>query len=125
MRFVLSTLIIPLACGQVPAEFRTPNFIVHADCPELAKLMGESAEACRQELAEQWLGKKQCAAWSLPCDLYVSLTMARISGFTEVSFADGKVSSQKVKIQGPLDRVIKGALPHELVHVLFAHHFGA
>jgi hypothetical protein len=124
MQLSLTSLIVGLACGQTPADYQTANFVIQAESPEVAKLVGESAESCRKDLVKQWLGKEP-AAWSGPCRIHVSLSMGRVGGFTDITFSKGLVRSQKVEVEGPLDRILKGPLPHELAHVLFAHHFGA
>jgi hypothetical protein len=125
MQLSLYSLLVVAACGQAPAEHRTASFVIYADSPAAAKLIGEFAETSRKELAEQWLGDQEAVTWTTPCHLHVSLNLARVGGFTEVSYAKGKVRVQKVEIEGPLDRVLTGLLPHELTHVLFANYFGA
>ncbi len=45
------------------------------------------------------------------------------SGATEFTFGSGGVSSQRMQIQGPLDRLIYSVLPHEITHTVFAYHF--
>jgi hypothetical protein len=124
MQINLPCVVLAMVCNQTPQEeFRTANFLVQADSAEVAKLVAESAEKCRQKLAKLWLGKEP-APWDVPCPIQVSLTMSRVGGFTNVAFSHGKVHSQTVNIEGPLDRILKGPLPHELAHVLLANKFG-
>jgi hypothetical protein len=124
MQFSLAPLVLAVVCGQTPqTNYRTTNFVIQADSIEVAQLIGEAAESCRKDLGKIWL-EKEPADWQSPCRLRVTLNMGRVAGVTDVSFSRGKVRSQKVEIEGPLDRVLKGPLPHELTHVLFAHHFG-
>ena len=42
---------------------------------------------------------------------------------TEFTFGYGGVTSQRMQIQGPLDRLIYSVLPHEITHTIFAYHF--
>jgi len=124
MHLSFSSFVVVALCGQTPTStYQTTNFVIYADAPEIAKLVGESAERSRKDLGKLWLGKEP-PAWAAPCRIRVSLNMGRVEGFTDLSFAEGKVRAQKIAILGPLDRVLKGLLPHELTHVLFAHHFG-
>jgi hypothetical protein len=124
MHISFSSLVVVALCGQTPvATYRTTNFVIHADTPEIAKLVGDSAERSRKDVGKLWLDKEP-AAWAAPCRIRVSLNMGRVEGFTDLSFCQGKVRDQKIAILGPLDRIMKGLLPHELTHVLFAHHFG-
>jgi hypothetical protein len=124
MHLSLPSILLALVCGETPqAHYRTPNFVVQADTPEVAKLVGESAERWRKNLAKLWLNKAQ-ADWSSPCRVRVCIDVGMIAGLTDVEFAEGRVRSHQIDLQGPLDRVLKGPLPHELTHVLFAHHFG-
>ena len=51
--------------------------------------------------------------------------MAHTAGRTDISFSRGEVCTQRIEVKGSLARIIRGALPHELTHVLFAHYFGA
>jgi hypothetical protein len=125
MQLTIPALLAALICGQSPqARHCTANFIVQADTAEVAKLVGESAESRRVELAKLWFGD-EAPVWASPCRIRVCVDVDRIAACTNIAFAGGKVRSQTVDLQGPLERVLKGPLPHELTHVLFAHHFGA
>jgi hypothetical protein len=119
------SLFVAMVCSQVPsANYRTTNFEVHADSAGLARAIGDSAERWRKDLGKRWLGR-DLPAWDFPCVIEFSHSMEWLEGLSDISFSDGKVASQKMWIKGPLERVISGPLPHELTHVLFAHHFGA
>ncbi|MBM3993918.1 MAG: hypothetical protein FJ303_07175 [Planctomycetes bacterium] len=112
-------LIAGLSMG---AEFRTPNFIVIAANPQVAQQIGQWAEHYRKEKATLWLGREM-PAWPQPCPLRVTVSMDGPSGATEFTFGSYGVTSQKMQIQGPLDRLIHSVLPHEVTHTVFAHHF--
>ena len=114
-------LVLATVCSM-GAEFRTTNFVVQAANPQLAQSFGQWAEHYRREKAIQWLGKEM-PPWPAPCPLRVTVTMDPPSGATEFTFGAGGVNSQRMQIQGPLDRLIYSVLPHEITHTVFAYHF--
>jgi hypothetical protein len=123
MHLALPSLFLALTVGQVPREcYQTANFVVHADSPAAAKRVGDAAETYRKDLAKLWLGK-ELSDWSAPCRIDFD-EADRAGGATEISYSEGKVLFHKVRVRGSLEGVVKGPLPHELTHVLFAHHFG-
>src|SRR5438270_9188167 len=124
MQTGLPSLLVALVCGQcTQANYQTTNFVVEAPTPAIAKLVAESAEGWRKDLAKLWL-EKELPDWPHPCQIDVAIELGTLSGRTDIGFAGGRVYYQKVEIKGPLERVLKGPLPHELTHVLFAYHFG-
>lgn len=109
--------------ASMGASARTPNFVVHAPTQEIAQKVGQWAEHYRREKAVQWLGQEM-PTWAQPCPLYVQVTEEGPSGATSFMFAPGGgVSSQKMEIQGPLERLINSVLPHEITHTVFAYYF--
>ena len=125
MQFGLPALLVSLACGQCPQpSYQTANFVVQADTIEVAKVVADAAERCRRDLAKAWL-ERDLPAWPSPCQIHVTVDLNGTAGRTDVSFCGGKVISQAIDVRGPLKRVLQGALPHELTHVLFAHYFSA
>jgi hypothetical protein len=104
------------------ADFRTTNFTVISADPQVCKLVGQWAEHYRKEKAIQWLGREM-PNWPEPCPLRVTVNMEGPSGETEFTFGYGGVSSQRMQIRGPLDRLIYSVLPHEVTHTIFAYHF--
>ncbi len=124
MNVALSSLLTVMVCSQTPADrHQTANFVVHAETPEVAKMVAEAAEAHRKDLATLWIGK-DLPAWSHRCRINVAVTMDAPQAFTDLSYSQGRVVAQKVEIKGALDEIVRGPLPHELTHVLFGHHFG-
>lgn len=123
MQLALPTLLAALAVGQNPrACYETTNFMVYADTAESAKRIGDAAENYRVQLAQLWLGRKM-DDFEHPCRIDVT-TAERPGGVTEITYGDRRVLFHRVNVQGSLDRVLKGPLPHELTHLLLAHHFG-
>jgi hypothetical protein len=106
------------------ASQRTTNFVVYAPTPQLAQSVGQWAEYYRKEKAILWLGKEM-PTWPQPCPLHVKVTMQAPGGATTFTFHErGGVSSQRMEIEGPVDRLIASVLPHEITHTVFAYHFG-
>jgi hypothetical protein len=114
-------LVLFAAVAARGAEYRTTNFVVEAPTEEAAKQLAETAEARRKELAEQWLGK-ELPPFAERCRIRASVT-DKPGGHTDVTYDDGKVLRREVVIDGPLDRLRDGVLPHELTHVVFAEYF--
>jgi hypothetical protein len=123
MRKRLAFLLVLTAVASMGAEFRTPNFVVISQDPQVCQSIGQWAEHYRKEKAIQWLGREM-PPWPKPCPLTVSVSMEGPSGETEFTFYPaGGVSSQRMQIRGPLDRLIYSVLPHEITHTVFAYHF--
>ena len=115
-------LLLVAAYFSMGAAFRTTNFVVHAQTPEIARQVGELAEQYRREKALEWLGQEM-PPWPQPCPLYVQVSMEGPSGATSFNFGPLGVLSMKMEIQGPLDRLLSSVLPHEVTHTVFAHYF--
>jgi hypothetical protein len=122
MRKRFALLLALTAVCSMGAEHRTANFIVVAANQEVCQKVGQWAEHYRKEKAMLWLGREM-PAWPQPCPLRVSITMDPPSGETEFTFGYSGVSSQRMQIRGPLDRMIYSVLPHEITHTVFAYHF--
>lgn len=121
-RRIAACLLIALAVLSMGAQYRTPNFIVSAQDPQVAKQVGDLAEVYRKEKAIMWLGQEM-PTWPQPCPLHVTVNMEGPSGATSFHFGQGRVLSIKMEIQGPLDRLLASVLPHEVTHTVFAMHF--
>ena len=121
-RFLGLVLVFVTAGTSLGASVRTPNFVVNAPTPQIAQQVGQYAEKYRREKALEWLGQEM-PPWPQPCPLYVQVTMDRPSGATSFMFGPQGVTSQKMEIQGPLDRLLNSVLPHEITHTVFAYYF--
>lgn len=122
MKKRLTLWLVVAALSSMGAEFRTANFVVSAANAEIAQNVGQWAEHYRREKAILWLGKEM-PTWPQPCPLRVTVSMDGPSGATEFTFGAGGVTSQRMQIQGPLERLIHSVLPHEITHTVFAYHF--
>jgi hypothetical protein len=124
MNHAVCSLVLLSATVAQAAPYRSANFIVEAPTPAVAETIGARAEELRKKLSTAWLGK-EFPAWSASCSLEVTVTEGGPFGRSSLTFdRNGQVVSQKIRVEGSLDRILSSVLPHELTHVLFAHHFG-
>jgi len=117
---ILAVGIFPLVSG---ASFRSANFAVEADTREIAERVALRAEACRTNIAKAWLGH-ELPNWSTPCPIRAKLTANEAGGLTSFGFHQGRVTDQRMTVEGRLDRILDSALPHEVTHTIFASYFG-
>ena len=117
-------LVLAAAFASLGAEYRTPagNFVVSAPTPEIAQQIGQYAEYYRKEKAMLWLGQEM-PQWPEPIPLRVTILRDGSSGATEFGFDRGYILSQRMHIEGPLDRLTASVLPHEITHTVFAYYF--
>ncbi|MBM4072123.1 MAG: hypothetical protein FJ271_24830 [Planctomycetes bacterium] len=115
-------IVLANAFLSLGASYRTTNFVVHAPTPQIAQQVGQWAEHYRKEKARLWIGQEM-PTWPQPCPLIVQVSMEGPSGATSFNFGPSGVMSQKMEIQGPLDRLIASVLPHEITHTVFAYYF--
>ena len=76
-------LVLAGAVASMGAAYRTPNFVVEAPTPEIAKEAGQYAEYYRKQKAIQWLGQEM-PQWPDPCPLRITITMNGSGGATLV-----------------------------------------
>lgn len=116
-------LLISLTIGSTGAQHVSPNFVVHAPTPEIARQVAEAAENSRRELATQWYGH-EISNWSEPCE--VSVTVGKnlgAGGATRFKFDRGEVYGWKMEVQGSLERILDSVIPHEVNHTILACYF--
>lgn len=108
--------------------FATNNFVVVAPDPTLARLIAEKAEKVRRDLAMTWLGR-ELSTWSSPCPIEVELSSSA-GGMTRFSFNsssdDNKATpgSWNCKMYGTPEVILNSVIPHEVLHMVLATHFG-
>jgi hypothetical protein len=115
-------LVLIASVSSMGAAYRSTNFIIEAPTEETAKQLAETAEAARKDLALKWLGK-ELPPFAEPCPIRVTLQDAAPGGATSIAFDRGQVLSRDMHVEGALERVRVGVLPHEITHVLFAEFF--
>src|SRR5205807_7755905 len=74
-------------------------------------------------IARAWLGH-ELSQWGAPCPLRVRVTAGEAGGLTSFGFHQGRVTDQRMTVEGRLDRILASALPHEVTHTIFAAYFG-
>ena len=105
------------------AGYRTANFTVDAPTPRLAKEIGDAAEYYRDQLAQEWLGKK-LPNWAKPCPIKARVAPnLGAGGATSFIFDRGDVFGWRMEIQGSRERILDSVVPHEVTHTIFASHF--
>jgi hypothetical protein len=113
--------LFPLLAG---ASFRSTNFAVEAPTREIAQRVALRAEECRTTIAKAWLGR-ELPNWAAACPVRVVITQGEAGGLTSFGFNQGRVTDQRMSVEGRLDRILASALPHEVTHTIFASYFGA
>ncbi len=103
------------------AQCRTRNFLVTAQGEANARELGKWAEIYRRELALVWLGR-ELPDWERPCPIKVTFRLSGHSGGGATNFGFGDWLEQDSSIEGPGDRLALDVLPHEITHMIFAHH---
>lgn len=122
-RFLLVPLLLCALAASLPAaEYRTPNFTVTAADPELARQVGDQAEACREKHAREWLGRT-LPKWSAPCPVTVRAGNIGNGGTTSFQFERGEVFGWSMIVQGTPDKIVETVIPHEVLHTILACHF--
>jgi hypothetical protein len=105
------------------AGYKTKNFTVSAPTPQLAKEIGDRAEACRRDLAIHWLGQ-ELPPWAKPCPIHAKVAPKMgAGGATSFVFDRGEVFGWKMNIQGSRERILDSVVPHEVTHTIFASYF--
>lgn len=118
----------PSAAAEPAASYKTANFIVTAPTAAAAREIADAAEAARAAAARRWFGKEP-AAWPRPCSIRVTLALGPTGGATSFDFARGaddqpEVAFAVMDLRGNLHQLLSSILPHEMTHLVFAHHFG-
>jgi hypothetical protein len=120
-------LLILVAAGPLAAQIRSPNFVVYAAEPAMARKVAAEAERFRKELAMLWLGR-ELPNWDQPCPIQVRIEM-HAGGETSFAFVRDQAGRSRpidwdMTIFGPPERILDSVLPHEVTHTIFATHYG-
>lgn len=125
-RIRTAALAVTLLWGAVchGATVRTTNFVITTPNPVIAQKAAQLAEQYRRQLAVDWLGR-ELPPWPQPCPvtMHVSNDLGP-GGATSFCFNNGRPFNWTMTIQGPPDRLLDSVLPHEVLHTIFASHFG-
>lgn len=114
-----------LSCQAASAaSVRTANFLVSAPSPRAAQEIAQMAEHYRSELAKSWLGR-ELPRWREICPIRATIRPdLGAGGATSFYFQNGEPRGWTMSIQGPHHRILDSVLPHEVLHTIFATHFG-
>lgn len=104
------------------ADFRTPNFLIMAPSPQLARAVGEAAEAFRRDLAIHWLGG-ELPPWPNPCPVRV-VAGEHLAAQGVTTYNRSPVRDFQMEVVGSPERILDSVLPHEVTHTVLATHFG-
>lgn len=115
-------LLLVAAALSLASSHATPNFLVTAPTPQIAKQVGEQAERYRREKALEWIGKEM-PTWGQRCPLKVKIMPGGAGGATTFAFHEGAILEQEMNVEGSLDRILDSVLPHEITHTVFAYHY--
>jgi hypothetical protein len=95
--------------------------LVEARTREMATQVAEAAEHQLKEQALTWLGKELPP---LKQTIHIQITGGEAPvGLTLFDFSRGDVHVRRMELEGPLDRIMKRVLPHEITHVVLNKHF--
>jgi len=122
---LLGGLLFLAAADQVHAAgHRTKNFVAIAPTPQLAKEVAETAEYFRKLHADEWLGR-ELPDWASPCPIQVRVSPhLGAGGATSFMFEGRTPYGWRMNIQGSRERLLDSVVPHEVLHTVFATHFG-
>lgn len=119
----MSLICVALFNGEArSADFRTRNFIVMAPTAELARSVGESAEAFRRDLAVYWLGG-ELPPWPTPCPIRV-IAGQNLAAQGVTTYNRAPVRDFQMEVVGSPQRILDSVLPHEVTHTILATYFG-
>lgn len=122
-RILKAALAAAVLLVSMGASYRTPNFIVQTQSPQLAEQFAKAAEQYRRDLAIAWLGET-IPDWSQPCVLTAQVgTNLGAGGATTFVFDRGEVFGWRMTIQGSHERILDSVLPHEITHMILACRF--
>ena len=119
---MLSLIFIALTASPGNA-YRSENFTVTSPTPVIAEAVAEKAESLRKSIAKDWLGNK-LPRWNEPCAITVKVNQQPVQGSTTFTFGKDKILKQTMTMSGSLDDMLNIELPHEMGHIILAHHLG-
>lgn len=119
---LLVALAVSWASAADAASHRTRFFLATAPTLELATQVAEAAERYRSELAIEWLGH-ELPDWQDICPITVT-PKGGAGGETRFEFDRGRPGKWRMIVQGSPERILDSVVPHEVLHMVFATHFG-
>ena len=121
---LVAVLLIVSTSVASAASYRTQNFLVTAATPQLAREIGDAAEGYRRSLALEWIGR-ELPPWQDKCPITAQVSTSLLpGGVTQFYFDRGRPHNWTMSVQGSRERVLDSVVPHEVLHTIFATHFG-
>lgn len=121
-RFGAILLLIGLFFSVVSAA-HAANFTVRSPDRAFSQQIADAAETYRRDLSLSWLGR-ELAPWPQPCPIEAEITSGGGGGQTSFEFDRGYPTEWEMHIQGTRSEILNSVLPHEILHTIFATHFG-
>jgi thiol-disulfide isomerase/thioredoxin len=118
----MNAFVLMLCAATSAAVHETPNFVVDATDPELARQIAVTAEQLRDALAIEWLGRP-LPKWSAPCRISVSVDESAGRGSTAFQFERGEVFGWTMQVAGSQEAILADHLPREIMQTVLASHF--
>lgn len=122
MRLIVLSLALA-ALGLFPPPAMPANFAVYCADSALAQQIADTAELARRDLSLEWFGT-ELPNWRERCPIRVQVTDGSGGGATSFVFSDGEVGQWDMQIEGAPRELIDSVVPHEVLHTVFASHFG-
>ena len=104
------------------AEVHTPNFVIIAADPVLAKQVADAAEAYRRDLAMHWLDE-ELPPWRTRCPIEV-IAGPNLAAQGVTEYQRNPVRDFRMQVVGTPQRILDSVLPHEITHTILASYFG-
>jgi hypothetical protein len=102
---------------------RSEHFVIEAPTTEIADRVALAAERQLKDLSRLWL-EREASDWMDPCPITVTVGAVASRGNSTFVFRDGRVAQREMHLEGTLERILDGVLPHEMSHVVLTQHFG-
>ena len=114
-------IVSPLLAG---ASFRRTNFV--GRCTDAGDRPARRANVLRnvESRSRKPGSDASYRRGRAPCPVRVVITQGEAGGLTSFGFHQGRVTDQRMTVEGRLDRILASALPHEVTHTIFASYFG-
>ena len=114
---------------QVPGSVhRTTHFLVSAPTAVMARVIGSEAEFHRTELALKWFGTTLPHGRDERIQIRYTSPMGETTGVSTFRFGKNgdapALAGGTIELRGDFMRTLSIPLPHEVLHVVLAEHFG-
>ena len=119
---VLLSILVAGSMMADAAEVHTPNFVIIAADPGLAKQVADAAEKYRRDLAMYWLDE-ELPPWRTRCPIEV-IAGPNLAAQGVTEYQRNPVRDFRMQVVGTPQRILDSVLPHEVTHTILASYFG-